>query len=479
MQQINTVFLWLMLILSVVIGGGAHAAESRWLATDFAKIRLISSSETAGLGGTQQLALEFRLEEGWKTYWRTPGDAGLPPQIFVDPFVSPDVQATLQFPLPKRFQLFGLDTFGYEGRVIFPLTVTVPEPEFGLRLAVTVDSLICSDICVPVSGPLELDLPPGAFVPSIYGQDIAMAAAQVPRKRPQALTLQSYSQDDTSGLLATFAAATDAPVRDILLEGPIGTSFGIPEPAGDGYFIAQLSGDALASDAAITATVDAGSQFFETDVQVGGVTLSNEAVQKTSSLPLWLIAFLGGVILNFMPCVLPVLSLKVASVIQLVGATRSLIRRRFLASAAGIISSFLILAASLAAFRFAGAQIGWGIQFQNPIFLGVMAVIMGLFTLSLFDVFTFRTPAFAAKMMPARSSSPGLLSDFGAGMLATLLATPCSAPFVGTAVSFALSQSDMALFGIMLMMGLGLASPWLLLALMPQAISIFLSQGRG
>ena len=135
MQQINTVFLWLMLILSVVIGGGAHAAESRWLATDFAKIRLISSSETAGLGGTQQLALEFRLEEGWKTYWRTPGDAGLPPQIFVDPFVSPDVQATLQFPLPKRFQLFGLDTFGYETRVIFPLTVTVPEPEFGLSRA--------------------------------------------------------------------------------------------------------------------------------------------------------------------------------------------------------------------------------------------------------------------------------------------------------------------------------------------------------
>ena len=477
MQQINTVFLWLMLILSVVIGGGAHAAESRWLATDFAKIRLISSSETAGLGGTQQLALEFRLEEGWKTYWRTPGDAGLPPQIFVDPFVSPDVDATLQFPLPKRFQLFGLDTFGYEGRVILPLTVTVPEPEFGLRLAVTVDSLICSDICVPVSGPLELDLPPGAFVPSIYGQDIAMAAAQVPRKRPQALTLQPYSQDDTSGLLATFTAATDAPVRDILLEGPIGTSFGIPEPSGDGYFIAQLSGDALASDAAITATVDAGSQFFETDVRVGGVALSSEAVQQTSSLPLWLIAFLGGVILNFMPCVLPVLSLKVASVIQLAGATRSLIRRRFLASAAGIISSFLILAAGLAAFRFAGAQIGWGIQFQNPIFLGVMAVIMGLFTLSLFDMVTFRTPAFAAKMMPARSSSPGLLSDFGAGMLATLLATPCSAPFVGTAVSFGLSQSDVALFGIMLMMGLGLASPWLLLALMPQAISILPKPG--
>ena len=106
-----------------------------------------------------------------------------------------------------------------------------------------------------------------------------------------------------------------------------------------------------------------------------------------------------------------------------------------------------------------------------------MAVIMGLFTLSLFDMVTFRTPAFAAKMMPARSSSPGLLSDFGAGMLATLLATPCSAPFVGTAVSFGLSQSDMVLFGIMLMMGLGLASPWLLLALTPQAISILPKPG--
>ena len=479
MQQINTVFVWLMLVLSAVIGGGAHAAESRWLATDFAKIRLISSSETAGLSGTQQLALEFRLEEGWKTYWRTPGDAGLPPQIFVDPFISPDIEAALQFPLPKRFQLFGLDTFGYERRVIFPLSVTFPEPELGLRLAVTVDSLICSDICVPVSGPLELDLPPGAFVPSIYGQDIAMAAAQVPRERPQALQLQPDTHGDTTGFYARVNVATDAPVRDILLEGPSGTSFGIPEPSGDGYFIAQLSGEPLASDEVITATVDAGTQFFETDVLVASATqVASTAEQSiTSSLPLWLIAFLGGVILNFMPCVLPVLSLKVASVIQLAGATRSLIRRRFLASAAGIISSFLALAASLAALRLAGAQIGWGIQFQNPIFLGVMALIMGLFTLSLFDVVTFRTPAFAAKMMPARGPSQGLLSDFGAGMLATLLATPCSAPFVGTAVSFGLSQSDTALFGIMIMMGLGLASPWLLLALMPQAIGVLPKPG--
>ena len=154
-------------------------------------------------------------------------------------------------------------------------------------------------------------------------------------------------------------------------------------------------------------------------------------------------------------------------------------------SAAGIITSFLLLSAFLQILRQFGQQIGWGIQFQSPLFLGILFIVTAIFTLSLFDIVTFRTPAFVQKLMPRRTHDTSaattqnhLIHDFGAGMLATLLATPCSAPFVGTAVSFALSQSDAVLYGIMFMMGVGLALPWLVFAIFPHLITYLPRPGQ-
>ena len=455
----------------------SHAAESEWIKTDFAKLRLISASETAGQTNNVMAALDIWLEDGWKTYWRTPGDAGLAPQIFVTQPSTIGLEADISYPVPARFELFGIDTFGYANRVILPVSLEWQGQGDGLMLSAMFETLICSDNCVPVSGGLSLTLPAGSARPSIYAQDIARALANVPREKDANFTL-SLSDKEKGDLVLQFNK--QLMVQDIFIEGVEGASFGVPiTQDNQRYLIPHKGGSKYASIGdELTITIDAGAEFYESKIKVSDNGAYAENPNKTaSSLPIWLIAFLGGLILNLMPCVLPVLSIKISSIMQMAGATALTIRKRFIASAAGIIASFALIALFLQILRQAGHQIGWGIQFQSPVFLGVMAVVMALFTLSLFDLVHFRVPAFVNHLLPSSTAKPAgkketFVSDFAAGMLATLLATPCSAPFVGTAVSFGLSQSDGVLYATLLMMGLGLASPWLLGALFPSFISI-------
>jgi suppressor for copper-sensitivity B len=187
------------------------------------------------------------------------------------------------------------------------------------------------------------------------------------------------------------------------------------------------------------------------------------------------LAWLGGLILNLMPCVLPVLAIKLGSVIESAGQQKSLVRIRFLAAAAGIVTSFILLAAALAAMRLAGAQIGWGIQFQSPLFLSVMMLLLGVFVLAMLDRLVLPVPAFAHRLTGGfgEAASPRRLAagDFLTGVLATIMATPCSAPFVGVAVGVALTGSIAELFGIFIALGMGLATPWMLIMLAPGLIS--------
>jgi len=194
-----------------------------------------------------------------------------------------------------------------------------------------------------------------------------------------------------------------------------------------------------------------------------------------------LIAILAGLILNLMPCVLPVLSLKVLSVIGHGGSAKGAVRRSFLASAAGILVSFLVLAGAAIGFREAGVAVGWGMQFQQPIFLVVMMVIVALFAYSLLGLFHIRLPG-AVSDLAASAGGPGpsksLRSHFLTGAFATLLATPCTAPFVGTALGFALSRGAMEILVIFLAMGVGLALPYLLIAAVPAVATRLPKPGR-
>jgi thiol:disulfide interchange protein len=193
------------------------------------------------------------------------------------------------------------------------------------------------------------------------------------------------------------------------------------------------------------------------------------AVARGSAAWIFLLAFLGGLLLNVMPCVLPVLSIKMLGLVQQGGQARGVIARGALASAAGVLASFVGLAAAAMAARSAGHAVGWGIQFQEPFFVGLLATIVILFGLNLWGVFEFRLPAIFGRFATFGQGET-LTANFASGLFATLLATPCSAPFLGTAMGFALTQTAPVILGIFLAVGAGMALPYFVLAVLPQSL---------
>jgi suppressor for copper-sensitivity B len=190
------------------------------------------------------------------------------------------------------------------------------------------------------------------------------------------------------------------------------------------------------------------------------------------------IAFLGGLILNVMPCVLPVLSIKLTSVLKATGQTRQMTRNGFLFSALGVLTFVWALAAALVFLQWIGVSVGWGIQFQNPVFVTLMFMVIVVFAANLFGAFEITLPAALQDRLGASNARAGYISDFGTGLLAAILATPCSAPFLGTAITFALAGTQLDVIVIFTALGLGLALPYLVIAARPELVTRLPRPGR-
>ncbi len=483
--------LMLISVLSIwLVGTSAAALQSDWKGDPtILEARLLSAVNGTGNLAALPLALEFRLAPGWKIYWRTPGEAGLPPTIDLTGSASPDLVATIRWPVPQRFDVFGFDNFGYESQVILPLDITGHLVGTPAQISGQLEALACSDICVPVMAKLELLLPDGPATASSHAQIIARSVSMVPRIAPaggRAATgpnLSVVAAVIRGNDLMVQLAEGAPPIDDILVEGFEGVAFKAPVPSKDLYRLPISAAKGMFFDGGpALLTIVAGSEMAEFHLTIPSriETLSPAGSAQSGVLIMLAIAFLGGVILNLMPCVLPVLALKLSAVMAVTGRTRAALRLGFLAGAGGIVTSFALLAVTLVLMRQAGAQIGWGIQFQNPVFLVAMIGLLGLFALSLVDLVIIPVPRFAASLArsPGSTGGNGLAGDFLAGMLATILATPCSAPFVGTAVTVAITGDTPMLFVIFLAMGVGLASPWLVVALFPGLVALLPRPGR-
>ena len=485
--------IWVLAMTACLSAGlaAARAAESDWIGDpQIGEARLVSAVMATGDLDRLPLGIEFTLAAGWKVYWRTPGEAGLAPVIDLSASPDADLEGRISWPLPKRFDAFGFDNFGYANEVILPFTLSGHEAGRPLQVVAELEALVCSDICVPFGGRLELRLPDGDAVASPHAQAIAQYAAMVPRRASgqggvsaSGPSLRPVRVEARSNGLFLALADGAPPIDDIFVEAQQDVAFKAPVQLQDGMFLEAVPADKLAfGSAPVTLTISAPPEMAEFQIAVsppgtGSAAGSRQpAGDNPSAAGLsWRIvalALLGGLILNLMPCVLPVLALKLAAVLDAVGAPRRELRLRFLAGAAGIVTSFLILASGLALLRLAGGTVGWGIQFQNPVFLLVMIVMLGVFALSLLDLVMIPVPRFAQGLVSGGSGmSRPYRGDFMAGMLATVLATPCSAPFVGTAVAVALSGGMLDLFGVFIALGLGLAAPWMLVAAQPSLVA--------
>lgn len=470
-------------LFAVFVASGARAdggAASEWAETDQSKVRLLAATTATGSAATLRLGLEFQLAPGWKTYWRAPGDAGFPPRA--DWQGSSNVaDVAMRWPAPERFELFGLDTFGYGDQVVFPLDVRVARPGEPVRLAAKVDYLICEKICIPYTADLNLTLSAGAANPSPYAHLIDRFNARVPGDgggAGLAIERASWIGGKDAAIVVTSRAMTPFAAPDVYVEGPDGWSFGRAEARlfdGGVRGILRLplraGGTENLAGREVRLTLVDGDRSAERTLVLGAEPPA-AASESGGLLAILGLALLGGLILNLMPCVLPVLSLKLLGVVSHGGAARSAIRASFVASAAGILTAFAVLAAALVALKSAGLAVGWGIQFQQPAFLVFMALVVTLFAANLWGWFEIRLPDLladaAATAGASRSHAPSLGGAFVTGALATLLATPCSAPFLGTAVGFALARGPIEIFAVFAVLGIGLALPYLAVAAFPR-----------
>lgn len=477
-------------LLMSVLGAGvaAHAAGSDWVKTEQTELRLVSAVDAVGDSRTVTLGLHFRMKPGWKIYWRSPGDAGYPPSI--DWKGSANLEkASLLWPAPYRFDVSGLTTLGYKDEVVLPLAATPVKAGDALSLRASVDYLTCDDVCIPYTAKLELDLPAGAGSPSaeapMIGDFLARQPAttglsieraslrDVPRKdgKPgEAIVEATVSARGERAfvkpdIVAEHAAiAVSDPPRVRLDDGGRRAVFTFTL-AGDKLTAASLAGQKLVLtvlDAPLAVEVEA-------IASLGAPPPTSSAFGELAAM--LLVALLGGLILNVMPCVLPVLSLKVIGAVSHGGQASSRVRAGFLASSAGILVSFLVLAGGAVALKAAGATVGWGIQFQQPVFLAFIIAVVLLFALNLAGLFDIALPAWLAGAAVAgeqRAARSELSGHFASGAFAALLATPCSAPFVGTALTFALSRGSLETVAIFTALGLGLAAPFLLVAAFPK-----------
>jgi suppressor for copper-sensitivity B len=466
-------FAWLAAAFS---GNALAATDSAWNRNDHAGIRLVAASSAIGTATALRFGLQFQLAPGWKIYWRSPGDAGFPPRIDwsgSENFTAADIR----WPAPERFELFGLDTFGYGGEVVLPIDVTSQRPGEPITLSAKVDYLVCEKICVPYDAQLTLSLPAGPAGPSTHAHLIDRFVARVPGDGSGIAIERVEFHSGPAPQLSVVAQGVMAFERpDVFIEGPTGWTFGKPTVSLDNGGRRAVLRAPARQDAGATSNMLAGSDVTVTLVDGERAAerrlpvMSGAAARGELALASVLaLALLGGLILNLMPCVLPVLSLKLLNVVGHGGAERRVIRGNFLASAAGIVASFLLLAAILVGLKASGHAIGWGIQFQSPAFLTFMALLLALFAANLWGWFEIRLPyALSAPLANAPAAArDDRIGAFFTGALATLLATPCSAPFLGTAVGFALASGPAEIFAVFAALGIGLALPYLVVAAAP------------
>lgn len=445
------------------------------------------------------VGIRLRMKQHWHTYWRNPGDSGLPTEAV---WKLPDgFQAgPIVWPAPQRLPIAHLVNFGYENETILLTQVTPPPtlPEGGtLPIAAEVSFLVCETICIPGEASVAIDLPvagPGQTVAPDPAMQAAFEAARMalpqPSPWPSKLTLAADAvtlELAAAGLRAdSIRSAFFFPHAETLVDHAAPQTLTVD----GGHFSLQMKpssyGDGTVPDSGGVLQIeeDVGGAtvrhaFAIATAEVGGTVAAAaqsprlpEALPGTSAssltaiLQAMLFAFLGGIILNLMPCVFPVLSIKVLALVAHSGESRERVRLHGLSYTAGVLAMFVALAGILLAVRSAGAQVGWGYQLQSPVVIALLAFLLFAMGLNLSGVYRFGGSL--AGIGGSLAQRGGLQGSFFTGMLATIVATPCTAPFMGAAIGFALTQPTMVSLAVFASLGLGLAAPFLLLTLVPQ-----------
>lgn len=456
---------WIIRILAVLIvtTGIGHAAVSNVVSSARVAVSLVSATNQVS-HGQARLGLLFRLKPDWHIYWSDPGDAGQPPSITLT--APKDAKAgPFAYPAPHWLVASGVGDYTEDGTVLLPFTATLPAQNANVIKA-HAEWLVCNPkICVPEHGNFSLTLPGGAGASPQAGL-FTRAEAEMPRPSPYQATLAK------NGVLAITGDGLGSNVvrsAHIYPDQPDAIVNAAPQTLGfvrNGFTLALHLAHPQHVLARLTGVLEITDPSGQTQaLQIAAKPGAAPAPLSTTPWIVWVgAALLGGLILNLMPCVFPVLAIKAMAVARLGHDDRARARAESLAYTAGAVVAMLVLGGALLALRAGGAALGWGFQFQSPVFIAVMAwlvLAIGLNFAGLFSVSGFEN------LGSGLAQRGGLIGSFATGLLAVVVATPCTAPFMGGALAAALAAPLILGLSVFAALGVGIALPFLLIAITP------------
>lgn len=483
------------LILCLFLGHYSFSDE----ATPPMTAALLSDHKTVVKGQTITFLVDVKLADDWHAYWKNPGDTGMAPEINWE--LPPGIEViSCDWPAPERFEQGDLLTFGYTESI--PLLITlrvnsIPD-ESPIKIKASLQSIICSqDTCMPAISEIEteLEMGPAPKLNTPIAERIALLREELPKK----VVLEKVHHKDDF-LYATLPFNGFDPKQSVLFFPESDSGIDIHTPVaiaplktkGETILMLKTSGDVPPK---LKGILVVGGNSYEldskkittqsTDLAVATIDLNKKqkpeadqpAVSETEPLSVMglatalFFALLGGLILNLMPCVLPVVSLKIMHFVQMAGESRSALIKQGLLFALGVLVSFWTLAALLLLLQQGGQAVGWGFQLQEPIFIAALAMLFTILGLNLFGVFEMGTHVAAiAGEMSQQTRNQGAGASFWSGVFATAVATPCTGPFMGSALGYAMSQPAYVSFAVFTFLGIGMSLPFVLIGFYPSLI---------
>jgi thiol:disulfide interchange protein len=468
------------LLCWLLVAVAPHGLSQNYQGKQLVKAELLADTTAIMAGKPFTVGLLLRMAPGWHTYWKFSGDAGLPTELKWK--LPPGWKiGDIQWPIPlKTIDPGDIETYGYENEVLLLQEITPPSKldDSSAKLSTEANWLVCEKICIPGSATLQLDLP----VASTSQPANTDVFARYRRLLPQNLAGPDVARADWSRVGSDLRLKITG---ETLAKYPAVDFFPLPEqetivghPAvqsrNNNEIVFRIPLESAPKDLSSMAGLVVFSQQPNSDDRAAWQITSAPALSASRPAPargiftFLLFGFLGGIILNLMPCVLPVISLKIFGFVQQAGQSRQKIFRSGIAFTIGIFAWFIALAVLLITLKGAGRDVTWGgFQFTNPYFVLALSVIVLVFALNLFGVFEISLPQPVTRNLLSTSERKDLLGSFFQGVFATVLATPCTAPFLGTALGFAFTQSAAIILAMFIAIAAGMSAPYLLLSAQP------------
>jgi thiol:disulfide interchange protein len=451
--------------LMMTVAAPARALESAPVASKRAVATLVTDTDAVRPGAPFRVALRLRMADGWHTYWKNPGDAGVPPELTIDGVT----QSAIDWPTPRRVAEGSVMTYAYTGEVLLPVTVTASTG----AIKAHAQWLVCKDICVPEEGDFSLTLPIGTPGASAQAGLFAAHDRAVPRASPWAARISPDGTLFVQGPELTTATVTDAwfiPDQPARIQDDAAQPLSV-RVGGFTLALKLVHGfDASKDLSGVLSVRDRAG--MQADVVVDAVPGPPPAAAMPPLGQILVFAFLGGLVLNLMPCVFPILAMKAVALARHAGRGSA----HAVSYTAGVLVTFVALAGALLAARAAGTAAGWGFQFSSPVFVAGMTWLLFAVGLNLSGV--FQVGGGLAGAGNGLTERHGVAGSFFTGLLAVLVATPCTAPFMGVAVAAGLAAPPAVTVLVFMVMGLGLAAPYVALASIPGLARLMPRPGR-